>query len=38
MNKQSVELIKIKLLIKLYQCFNHDKEFDDLKTNVNTRI
>ena len=38
MNKRNVELFKIRLLIKLYQCFNHDKKFDDLKTNANIRI
>ena len=38
MNERDVELIKIRLLIKLYYCFNHDKKFDDLKTNANTEI
>ena len=38
MNERDVELLRTRLLIKLYQCFNHDKEFDDLKTNANTEI
>ena len=38
MNERGVELFKVRLLIKLYQCFDHDKEFDDLKTNANTEI
>ena len=38
MNEQSAELFKTRLLIKLYQCFNHDKKFDDLKTNASTKI
>ena len=38
MNERNVELIKTKLLIKLYHCFNHDKKFDDLKANASTKI
>ena len=38
MNEWNVELFKARLLIKLYQYFNHDKEFDDLKTNINIKI
>ena len=38
MNERNVELFKTRLLIKLYQCFDHNKKFDDLKTNVNTEI
>ena len=38
MNKRNVELFKTRLLIKLYQCSDHDKEFDDLKANVNIEI
>ena len=38
MNKQNVELFKTRLLIKLYQHFNYDKKFDDLKTNASTEI
>ena len=38
MNERDVELFKTRLLIKLYQCFNHDKKFDDLKTNASTEI
>ena len=34
----NAELFKIKLLIKLYQCFDHNKKFDDLKTNANIKI
>ena len=35
MNEQNFELIKTRLLIKLFHYFDHNKEFDDLKTNVN---
>ena len=38
MNGRDAELLKTKLLIKLYQCFDHNKKFDDLKTNANTEI
>ena len=38
MNERNVELFKAKLLIKLYQCSDHDKKFDDLKTNASTEI
>ena len=38
MNEQDVELLKTRLLIKLYQYFDHDKKFNDLKTNANTEI
>ena len=38
MNERNVELFKAKLLIKLYQCFDHDKKFDDLKMNASTKI
>ena len=38
MNEQDVELIKTKLLIKLYHYSDHDKKFDDLKTNASTEI
>ena len=38
MNEQNVKLIKIKLLIKLYYCFDHNKKFNDLKTNANIKI
>ena len=38
MNERNAELFKTKLLIKLYQCFDHDKKFDDLKTNASTKI
>ena len=38
MNERNVKLFKAKLLIKLYQCFNHDKKFDDLKTNASIKI
>ena len=38
MNKRGVELFKVKLLIKLYQCFDHNKEFGDLKANASTEI
>ena len=37
-NEWGAELFKTKLLIKLYQCFDHDKKFDNLKTNANTNI
>ena len=38
MNERDVELFKVKLLIRLYQCFDHNKKFDDLKTNASTKI
>ena len=38
MNERGAELFKARLLIKLYQCSDHDKEFDDLKTNASTKI
>ena len=38
MNERNVELFKVKLLIKLYQCSNYNRKFDDLKTNASTRI
>ena len=38
MNERDVELFKAKLLIKLYQCSDHDKKFDDLKMNANIKI
>ena len=38
MNERNIELIKTKLLIKLYHYFDYDKKFDDLKTNANTEI
>ena len=38
MNERDVELFKVRLLIKLYQCFDYDKKFDDLKTNVSIKI
>ena len=38
MNERDVELFKIRLLIKLYQYFDHDKEFNDLKTNASIKI
>ena len=38
MNKRSAKLFRARLLIKLYQCSDHDKEFDDLKANVSTEI
>ena len=37
-NERGAELFKAKLLIKLYQCFDHDRKFDDLKTNASTKI
>ena len=37
-NERSAELFKARLLIKLYQCFDYDKKFDDLKTNASTKI
>ena len=38
MNNRNTELIRKTLLIKLYHCFDHAKEFDDLKTKFNTEI
>ena len=38
MNERGVQLLKTRLLIKLYQCSDHDKKFDDLKTNASTKI
>ena len=38
MNEQNVELFKVKLLIKLYHCSDHNKKFNDFKTNANTKI
>ena len=38
MNNRDAKLIKKILLIKLYYCFNHVKEFEDLKTRFNTKI
>ena len=38
MNEQNVKLFKAKLLIKLYQCFDFDKKFNNLKTNASTKI
>ena len=38
MNERDVELFRTRLLIKLYQCFDYNKKFDDLKTNVNIKI
>ena len=38
MNNRSAELTRKILLIKLYHCFNHVKEFDNLKTKFSTKI
>ena len=38
MNERNVELFKTRLLIRLYQCSDYNKEFDDLKTNASTNI
>ena len=38
MNERNAELLRTRLLIKLYQCFDHDEKFDDLKTNASTEI
>ena len=38
MNERNVELLKAKLLIRLYQYFNHNKKFNDLKANASTEI
>ena len=38
MNNKDAELTKKILLIKLYYCFDHIKEFDDLKMKFNTKI
>ena len=38
MNERDIELIRTKLLIKLYHYFNYDKDFNDLKANVNIKI
>ena len=38
MNERDAELFKARLLIKLYQCFDHNKKFGDLKTNASTKI
>ena len=38
MNNKDAELIRKILLIKLYYCFDHVKEFDDLKTKFSIKI
>ena len=38
MNNKDAELTKEILLIKLYYCFDHIKEFDDLKAKFNIKI
>ena len=38
MNNKDIKLTKEILLIKLYHCFDHIKEFDDLKARFNTEI
>ena len=38
MNNRDTKLTRKILLIKLYHCFDHVKEFDDLKTRFNTEI
>ena len=38
MNERNIELIKVKLLIKLYYCFDHNKKFNDLKVNASIEI
>ena len=38
MNNKNAELIREILLIKLYHCSDHIKEFDDLKTKFNIKI
>ena len=38
MNNKDTELTRKILLTKLYHCFDHVKEFDDLKTKFSTKI
>ena len=38
MNNKDAELTRKILLIKLYHCFDHVKEFDDLKMKFNIKI
>ena len=38
MNERDAELFRARLLIRLYQYFDYDKKFDDLKANASTEI
>ena len=37
-NERGAKLFRARLLIRLYQCFDHNRKFDDLKANASTEI